>query len=486
VNLHKLISTLTLVLLFPVAQAADGNRGPVADQDTPPRFAPRAEVYPQQRGNLQLSSVLAPGADPYPGTQFTVLREDPDAFGKTRFAIMAAAGPHDHAAFELSPGRYLVQARNGAVTIEQAVQVPVSGVLVSQLVLNAGELHLGAFMDEAGVAADQAWFRVLREDTDSYGRPVRIQMAGNGYAQTASFVLPAGDYVAEASYGNARAETRVQVAAGAIVTRELVLHAGRLELSSKLADGAQNLGQTRYTVYRKGGDRAADWTEVASADHADRIGFILPSGEYRVSAQRDQAVAEATVTLSAGETSSVELPLNAGELFVYAMLTGQGDTLLDTWFKVEPQGRAAALPLSSENNARGPAHSAHFVLPGGQYRVTASVGESAGVAEVEIEPGGTQNLAISLDAARVTLSLIAGPGLGAYAYTWFSVYRVEQDAHGAQSRRRVFNAGYYPETEVVLPAGDYLAFARSDEHRGETAFSVQPGQIMRVAIVSER
>ena len=62
-NLHKLICTLTLVLLFPVAPAADGNRGPVADQDTPPRFAPRAEVYPQQRGNLQLSSVLAPGAD---------------------------------------------------------------------------------------------------------------------------------------------------------------------------------------------------------------------------------------------------------------------------------------------------------------------------------------------------------------------------------------------------------------------------------------
>lgn len=483
-NLRRQICTLFLILLLPAAQADFGSHDPLDDSGTSPRFAPRGEVYKRQRGNLQLSSVLAPGGAPYAGTQFTVLREEPDAFSKTRFSVMAAAGPHEHADFQLGPGRYVVQARNGTVTVEQPVEVPEDGTLSTQIVLDAGELHLGSVMDTSGLAADETWFRVLREDTDSYGRPIRVQVAGNGYGQTASFLLPAGDYIAEASYGDASVESPVRIKAGGTTSRELVLNAGKLDLFSTLSEGGEPLADTTFAIYRRQPGADAAWTEVTRAEQATAITFVLPEGEYRVRAQLDRAAVELPVRVVAGESQTLEMPLNAGELLVYATLAGQSDPLLDTWFKLEAEPRHDVRRDPTEASARGPAHSVRYVLPRGRYRAIAGLGESEGSMEVEIEPGTSQTVPIDLDAARVTLSLVPRQGSATYPYTWFSIYRIEQDGSGKEWRRRVYNDGFYPQTDVVLPAGNYLVFARSSENRGEAAFSLAPGEVKALPIVA--
>ena len=48
----------------------------------------------------------------------------------------------------------------------------------------------------------------------------------------------------------------------------------------------------------------------------------------------------------------------------------------------------------------------------------------------------------------------------------------------------MYNEGYYASTDVVLPAGDYIAFARSDDQRAERAFHVNPGGDVQIELVA--
>ena len=57
---------------------------------------------------------------------------------------------------------------------------------------------------------------------------------------------------------------------------------------------------------------------------------------------------------------------------------------------------------------------------------------------------------------------------------------------GRTQRRRVFNEGYFSATEVMLPAGRYIAFARHQTHRGELTFDLRPGEIKSLSIVAAK
>lgn len=446
-------------------------------------FMPRPQVHNPQRGNLRLRSVLTSGADAFAGTHFTVLREQPDAYGKTRQVVMATAGPEAFAEFSLNPGSYRVQARNGDVLVEQDIEIPASGILDADIILGAGELHLKGLLDEHGMPAEQAWFRVLRRDTDAYLKPTLVQVASKGYGDSASFVLPAGDYLAESRYGNATVQMPVSVGAGLASSYELRLNAGRLELFGTWTEGGDPAGDVRYVILRKAEAVDAMPVEIASADAATAVTFILPQGDYRVRAERDLAIVEQDVTVRAGETRSLELPLHAGELLVHATLAGRSDALLDSWFEIDPSsipgGGAQSVP-------RGPDNLVRFVLPAGQHRVRVKHGESTGYADVQVEAGSRQSLAIDLDAGRVSISFIPGQQQPAFPYSWFSVYRIERDTRGNTRRHRVFNDGFYTSTDIVLPSGEYIAFARTDRHRGEQRFAVEPGAVESIAIVADR
>ncbi len=465
---------VALSLTTPATWAAD-DVAATADATHNP-FMSRAQVHKPQRGNLRLTSVLRAGGEPYPGSQFTILRDQPGTFGESRATVMAVAGPKAFAEFELTPDRYRVQVRNGAVNTEQALIIPQRGAVETEIVLNAAELRLSAYMDATGTAAEQAWFRVLRRDTDPYGRPVLAQVASDGYADAARFVLPAGDYLAEARYGDASVRQEVAISAGERRHLDLLLDAGRLDLHSTFSDGDSPANGVDFTLLRRAGDPGAPLVEVARSKAAEAVSFILPSGEYVARARLDQASAEAGVTIGAGETTAMELPLRAGEVLVYATLNGREDALLDSWFTIADENATQ----------RGPGNLVRFVLPAGEHRVLARHGESSGSATMIVEPGSSQTVAVDLDAGRVSMRLTTGQPSAAQPFTWFSVYRIERDASGRERRQRVYNDGYYASTDIVLPSGEYIAFARTDRYRGERAFVITPGSNIAVDILAAR
>lgn len=444
-----------------------------------PHFMPRPDIHRPAPGNLHLRSVLVAGEEAFDGTEFSVWREQPDAYGKMRQTLMAQSGPQAAADFELSPGRYRLQVRNDAVQLERTIDIPTDAALATEVVLDAGELTLWAVIDDSGTPAEAAWFRILRDETDAFGRPTQVQVAGRGYGEQARFVLPAGDYTAEARFGDAELRLPVRVDAGARSEQTLDLQAGRIEVTATMEEGGAALSGVEFTIQPV--DGTADALTLTSGDNDTTVAFILPHGDYSVRATLDHAAHESVVRVQAGENQQIEIPLQAAAVTVYATLAGDSDALLDSAFDVVP---ADASPAALTAEARGPDHMARFVVPAGVHRVVARHGESVGSADIEVAPGESRTLAIDLAAGRVTLALHGQRGGQASPYTWFSVYRIDRDASGRERRRRVYNEGYYASTDVVLPAGDYIAFARSDDQRAERAFHVNPGGDVQIELVA--
>ncbi|MCB1722827.1 MAG: hypothetical protein KDJ39_03960 [Gammaproteobacteria bacterium] len=446
------------------------------------QFVPRPEVHRPSHGNVHLVSVLVGGGAPFDGTEFMIWRERPDAYGKMRQTLMAQSGPQSHADFELGPGRYRVQARNDVATADQVIDVPEHGALDTEIVLGGGELNLSAVMDAAGSAAESSWFRILRRDTDPYGKPTLVQVAGRGYADRARFVLPAGDYLADVRFGDASRRLDVHVASGEHRSDVVNLDAGRLELAAPLAPGGDAVGAVAFDIQRT--DNAGPPLRVDGGDRGDAVATIVPRGRYRVRATLDYASVEQEIDVPAGETVTLELPLNAGEVNVYATLAGRSDALLDSLFDIAAPGDTAARVTT--DGARGPDHMSRFVLPAGSHRIVAAQGETSGGVDVDIEPGTSQTVAIDLDAGRVNLRFVPDRDQPEFPYSWFSVYRVDRDAQGRERRQRIYNEGYYADTDIVLPSGDYIAYARTDRFQGEAAFHVAPGSNARVDVVASQ
>ncbi|MCB1774958.1 MAG: hypothetical protein KDI88_15185 [Gammaproteobacteria bacterium] len=479
---HTLLATLVVMAacLCGTALAAE----PVFVGGQPqvePTFMPRQETHAVQQGNVLLTTVLARGGQPFDGSRFTILREEPDAWGKTRLVTLADSGPQAIATFSLNPGRYRLQVRNGAVLHDDTIEVPKTGMLRRDVVLGAGVLALHSVMSAAGTPADESWFRVLREDTSPYGDPQVIQIAGNGYADDASFLLPAGHYVAEARCGNASRRLPVLIEPGVTSTHHIDLGAGRLELFATLAPGGDPVAHADFSVTHVAGRHApltgADGPITAIA--TDTAAFVLPAGSYRVRAQNGDAAIETTIEVTAGSSERLELPLDAGELSVMATLAGTDELLLNAEFIVEAiiNPRSPAVEIARA----GPVHRAQFVLPRGRYLVRARIGDTEQRREIELQAADRASALIEMDAGRVALQMVRDENDEPLGYTWFSVYRVERD--GSQ-RRRVFNDGYFNERELILPEGRYVAFGRHRHLAGETDFEVRAGEFSRVAIVA--
>ena len=476
-----LIAVVALAACLAGQAQADGPVFVGSQAVAEPRFVPRQSTHAIQQGNVVLTTVLAGGGEPQDGSRFTILREEPDAWGKTRLVTLADSGPQAMASFSLNPGQYRLQVRNGAVLIDETIDVPKTGMLRRDIELRAGLLELSSVMSEAGTPAEESWFRVLREDANPYGKTEAVQIAGNGYADNASFLLPAGHYMVEARCGNASRRLPVLIEPGITSTHEINLGAGRLELFATLEPGGDPVAQADFSLapLADNSNRFVGTDIPIRANGTDAAAFVLPAGSYRVRAQSGDAAIETTIDVTAGSSERLELPLDAAELSLMAVLAGTDELLLNAEFIVE-----AIIDPSSpavEITRAGPGHRAHFVLPSGQYLVSARIGDTGQRREISLQAADNANVVIEMDAGRVALQMVQEQHDEPLGYTWFSVYRVEQDG---KQRRRVFNDGYFSERELILPEGRYVAFGRHRHLAGETDFEVRAGEFSRVAIVA--
>ncbi|MEM6538719.1 MAG: VWA domain-containing protein [Pseudomonadota bacterium] len=215
------------------------------------------------------------------------------------------------AAFNLPEGDYSVEVTHGKATASAPLSIMAGQETNHEFVLNAGYLTAEARRVEGGdVVGSKLLWRVF----EANGQSIEAQRAfDSSGAAGPRFTLPSGDYVLQATYGKATAETPVTIVAAETAKGEVVLNAGRIVLDAVLTEGSQPL--TSKLMWRIFEETSADERPRAfDSSGAAKATFLLPAGTYRAQATFGKAVVDKTVTVSADGEASQTFVLNAGSV----------------------------------------------------------------------------------------------------------------------------------------------------------------------------
>src|SRR5262249_51331933 len=147
-----------------------------------------------------------------------------------------AASPHAAAA----PGRYLIEAHEGAVSASRSVEAQATAPTLVDLVLNAGLLRVRALVEKVGAPLADAIITIAEAPQGSEVKK-NSQMGvliGVYKGSEALALLPAGRYLVRVEQGLLRAERSVVVPAGSQGRLDIALNAARLQVSAVGRDGA--------------------------------------------------------------------------------------------------------------------------------------------------------------------------------------------------------------------------------------------------------
>jgi len=367
----------------------------------------------------------------------------------------------------LPPGSYVVHARLGLAETHQAVNVPSDGPATVRLALGAGAATLSARAFRGGELLDGVVFTVRSAtgggDADASG-PVVAMIRDNGSEQ----VLPSGRYHIRAEAGHARQERTVTVAAGERTTVDLVLGAGRLEVTAALVEGGSPLDRVTFLVQEDDPESPEGRREVMRSA-APRLDLVLPAGTYYVTARAGGSEARQRIAVGAGDVVKRSIALGLSRLVL------RTESKLDTRGRDAPALATRVLRLSAEpvEAARSVSAAPEFLLPPGRYRVEARLGMQnvAAEREVEIKYGTTAEMSLALPAGVVTLR-----NLDSAATLYEQFWEVKD-----QSGRTVWRTTQ-PGAAMVLAPGRYTARVEFRETSHEAQFSVTAGERATVSV----
>lgn len=261
---------------------------------------------------LDAGTILARGAavagGPPLDDMFFVLRRA-DAAGTA--ALEIGRSSLTQAIFHVAAGQYRLVLQHGMAKTDVPVTVTAGQEVVTEGVMNSGQLRLTATATQDGPLLDDAVFFVYAEDNTGSLR----ELARSELRET-EFHLPAGRYRVAAFYGLARVERQITLAAGATKEEKLVLDAGGIKLSSVLTGASAPLDrQLIYKVYAISPDQGTTTQSIAtSAKPASTV--YLKSGRYRIESQFGWHNARQTreVDVLAGQITDVVFEHRASEV----------------------------------------------------------------------------------------------------------------------------------------------------------------------------
>ena len=333
---------------------------------------------PQEPGALKLRAALTKDGD-FVDSCVDVYDPKEDLQGNMK-AIARKCG--DTSIFELPAGQYAVFVTAGSATVRSDITVAAGQTIDTIVDLNAGYLRTEALLAEGGERAN-ACFDVLEAREDIQGNRKEV---ARSCSDQAMFLLPAGDYVMDATSGSAAVRAEVSVVAGQRLDRAMILNAGYLRSHAELTSGGEQVSAC-FEVYDPKEDSLGNLKQIArSCDREVRM--TLPAGDYRLFAQAGHALSSVDVTITAGQPIKLPVVLNAGYLRVQARPSGDTQFVsacFDVYApKQDVQGNRASVARQCEERAI-------FTLPAGSYFLVASTADASGEQMVEVAPGGEPN-----------------------------------------------------------------------------------------------
>ncbi len=197
------------------------------------------------------------------------------------------------AIFHVPAGDYILTASASGSKADAPVKVEAGQTAQLTIALNIGTLEIKTYAAEGSQKEASAWHWLY----PSGGTVPILRIAGAFHR----IQIPAGDYRLETVYGNARQESKIKVAAGAVTSQTIVLNAGeaKVNLSGK--------PEKVCSVFEAGGEnKGAPIGRAAGAE----ISFILKAGLYDVEC-RDRGSAipprKAQVQVVPGEIATAKI-----------------------------------------------------------------------------------------------------------------------------------------------------------------------------------
>jgi hypothetical protein len=342
---------------------------------------PAAPQPPQPEPNTILSAALSAGQPPLDmGVTWSVFKVTTTPTGQVRTAETPTwIGGGGQAKIKLTEGRYLARAVYGFASA--SAEFTVGGEKAEKTIdLQAGSIMAEALQAKDGQPSEAAFFTLYR------GKPGAREEVGRSSEAPALFHVGAGDYTLSASLGPAKLDTAVKVEAGKVSSVKVALNVGTLEIKTFEIEGSSRPIPALHMLYpanTNANKAGAAILRISGASHRVQ----LPAGDYRLETVYGNAREEKAITISAGQVSTQNIILNAGE----AKINAQGKTEkvcavfeAGSGNKSDPVGRAAGMDIS-------------FILKAGTYDIechSKGVPTPAKQVQIRVVAGETQSAKI--------------------------------------------------------------------------------------------
>jgi len=255
-------------------------------------------------------------------------------------------------------GNYLVSVTSGALRIERPVGIVAGERISIANSLNLGALELAATAVSNGPRLEDTVFIVYEDDPDA---PQGRREVARSAAAAPRFKLPAGTYYVVTRRGSVEARDRVSVRTGEVERRTMVLDAGRVSVSVKLAGGRfEGEGPVVHRLERLD----VQPPEVVTASGTTAL-LEVAAGHYRLESRvgLGNVRGDRDIRLKAGELERIAVEYPAGSARFQMIDRTSGKPLPDISFEVRDRvGRLVWASLGTDPRA---------LLLAGRYTVRA-------------------------------------------------------------------------------------------------------------------
>jgi len=225
----------------------------------------------------------------------------PDEPASTKAKFIVRGGGDEWAWYEkartfLPEGDYEITAEIGSAHVTEPVTITAGEAFAKDFVLAAGVAAISAvYAEGVPVEDDGMSVEVFEAKKDIQGKRKSVEHA---YDHAPMFSLNAGDYVAMAKLGDARAEIAFTVEADTRVEPVIDFNAGVLAVSAPGMDSAE--------VFTAKTDLEGKRKSVAHA-YGEITQFVIPAGDYVVviKPKTGETVRSVEVAVTAGERSEI-------------------------------------------------------------------------------------------------------------------------------------------------------------------------------------
>lgn len=291
-------------------------------------------------------------------------------------------------------------------------------------------------------------------------------------AWTANPVVPIapGRYVVEAGNGLVSGREVVTVRENRPQAVSLQLGAGAVALRAVEKKTGAPLPDATFTI---SAGKAPDGPPLA-VFKAGEAAPLLPAGRFHVRADLGRVRSEPHVLdVKAGQTTSVDIPLNVGRLH---LSTGARDGIspLETPIFIVTEDDP---PRERREVARSAARHAQFVLPPGIYYVIARQGGVEAREHVEIGSGDSVRRTLFASAGRLSLSSTVAGAAAAADLLSYTIRRLDEPTQEIIATGR-------PAPALFLPSGRYRVEGRYGLTNVLTVreFDLKAGQTLSVSL----